>query len=63
MLEVLPQYGVNTVALVPYGFAVGGQPHVHFNANATSWENDDGIAQLARLAHARGMKVMLKPGI
>jgi hypothetical protein len=63
MLEVLPQYDVNAVALVPYGFAVRGQPHVHLNADATSWENDDGITQLARLAHARGMKVMLKPGI
>ena len=63
MLDVLPQYGVNAVALVPYGFAVRGQPHVRLNVGATSWENDDGITQLARLAHARGMKVMLKPGI
>jgi len=63
MLEALPLFGVNAVALVPYGFATRNRPDVRLNTTGGSWENDDGLIQLAQLAHARGMKVMLKPGI
>ena len=63
MLESLRAYGVNAVALIPYGFAVRGEPHVRLNTGGGSWENDEGLMQLSRLAHARGIKVMLKPGV
>lgn len=60
VLESLPQYGVNAVALVPYGFTRRGKsPTVGFG----SWETDDMMRVGARIAHARGMKVMLKPAM
>lgn len=62
MLGTLQPYGVNAVALVPYGFARRGEPQVHLMSRG-SWENDEGLRELSRLAHARGMMVMLKPGV
>ncbi|MGH7868615.1 MAG: glycoside hydrolase family 113, partial [Candidatus Dormibacteraceae bacterium] len=60
VLESLPQYGVNAVALVPYGFTrQGHSPTVGFGG----WERDDQMRVAARVAHSRGMKVMLKPAI
>ena len=59
MLKKLPAYGVNAIALVPYGFASHDEPRV--GGWDTRWESDDGVRQLARLAHALGMKVLLKP--
>lgn len=59
MLKQLPSYGVDSVALVPYGFASTKEPQVRgWN---TRWEGDAGVTQLARVAHALGMKVLLKP--
>ncbi len=63
MLEALPQYGVNAVALVPYGFAPRDRPLVHLNIGTNSWESDEGVEELSRLAHAHGLKVLLKPGM
>jgi hypothetical protein len=62
MLRTLHADGANAVALVPYGGMQLGSPEVHgFGRN--SWESDEGLRELSRLAHALGMKVMLKPGI
>jgi len=62
MLRSLQKYGVNTVALMPYGWMQLGSPEVHgFGRN--SWESEEGLRELSRLAHALGIKVMLKPGI
>ncbi len=59
MLRRLPAYGINAIALVPYGFASEKEPRVRgWN---TRWESDDGVRQLARVAHSLGMKVLLKP--
>lgn len=59
MLERLPAHGIDAIALVPYGFASLKEPQVRgWN---TRWEGDAGIAQLARMAHSLGMKVLLKP--
>lgn len=63
MLETLPEYGVNAMAIVPYGFSARGKPFVRLNPGAGSWESDDGLEQLSRIAHARGLKVMLKPAV
>jgi len=59
MLKKLPDSGVNSIALVPYGFASVKEPKIRgWN---TRWEGDEGITQLARVAHSLGMKVLLKP--
>ncbi len=63
MLKQLPQHGVNAIALVPYGWSPGKKAEVHVNAGIESWESDGGLEMLSRVAHALGIKVMLKPGI
>jgi hypothetical protein len=63
MLQALHNDGVNSIALVPYGFGPRGRPEVRLNTGAGSWESDEGIEEMSRVAHALGMKVMLKPGI
>ncbi len=63
VLEQLPAYGVNAIALVPYGWSSPDSPHVRLATGRDSWENDDGLRQLSRLAHHLGIKVMLKPAI
>jgi hypothetical protein len=62
MLRTLHADGVNAVALVPYGGMQLGSPEVH-GFGQHSWESDEGLCELSRLAHAVGIKVMLKPGI
>ncbi len=62
MLEALPAYGINAIALMPYGWSRRGKPEVHLQGEG-GWESDEGLEQLSRVAHARGMKVMLKPAI
>jgi hypothetical protein len=62
MLRTLHADGVNAVALVPYGGMQLGSPEVR-GFGQHSWESDEGLRELSRLAHAIGMKVMLKPGI
>ncbi len=57
----LPQYGVNAVALVPYGWMRPHQPAVRISRGLNVWESDQGIEDLARMAHSLGMKVFLKP--
>ncbi len=59
-LRMLPGYGVNAIALVPYGFARGNPPSVRL-AGSRSWESDEGVEMMARLAHSLGITVMLKP--
>lgn len=62
ILESLPEYGVNAVAFVPYGFTRTGQPSVRFGGQGV-WEKDDAIARLAEAARKKGMKVFLKPQV
>jgi hypothetical protein len=63
MLELLPQNGVNAIALVPYGWSSAHPPRVLLPSQAQSWESDEGIEELSREAHALGMKVLLKPAV
>lgn len=60
MLESLPRYGVNAVALVPYGFSSRNRAEVRFPG---SMEPDEGVEELTAVAHSLGMKVLLKPGV
>ena len=62
MLRSLRADGVNAVALIPYGGMRLGSPEVH-GFGRHSWESTEGLRELSRLAHAIGMKVMLKPGV
>ena len=63
MLELLPRYGIDSVALVPYGWFSSHPPRVRIRSDPGSWENDLGIEELARVAHAHGMKVFLRPAV
>lgn len=58
MLDELRRRGVDSVALVPYGFFSKEQPRVGFGGG---WERAELIEAIASQAHQRGMKVMLKP--
>ncbi|MDE3135003.1 MAG: hypothetical protein KGL59_00375 [Acidobacteriota bacterium] len=60
-LKRLVPYGVNAVALVPYGWMQEGQPVVRVNRGLNVWESDEGLEDVARMAHSLGMKVFLKP--
>ncbi len=57
-LTELKRYGVNAIALVPYGFASEKSVRIRFNLG---WEKDRGVEQLAEIAHRAGMRVLLKP--
>jgi hypothetical protein len=58
LLDQLKSYGVDSIALVPYGFADSKQPTVRFPGGM---ERTEDIEALTALAHQRGMKVLLKP--
>lgn len=62
MLRQLPAWGVDSVALVPYGWSRVDPPRIS-PAGMNSWENDLGVRILAATAHQLGMKVLLKPHI
>ena len=51
MLEALPQFGINAIALIPYGRL----------RRDRSLESDIGLEILIRQAHQQGMRVLLKP--
>lgn len=59
VLRELPAYGVNSIALVPYGMTRRGSTAIRFGG----MERDDDIARIAQEARALGIKVMLKPQI
>jgi hypothetical protein len=58
-LRELPKYGVNAIALVPYGMTRPGTSFIRVGG----LEKDEHIARIAGAAHSLGMKVMLKPQI
>ncbi len=50
------------IAVIPYGFTRVSKPDVGYNFDRQWWgERADGVAETVRLAHASGIKVMLKP--
>jgi hypothetical protein len=61
-LKKLPAFGVNAIALIPYGGGRATADTIEIRRfGAGSWESDEGIETLAGIAHQLGMKVMLKP--
>jgi hypothetical protein len=63
-LAELPAFGVNAIAIVPYGGSrmVGGRITIR-TAGRGSWENDEGVEVTAAVARQLGMRVMLKPHV
>lgn len=63
MLDQLKSAGVNSIALVPYGFSQGANsPEVRGGRGGTM-ERDDDMEAITALAHQRGIRVMLKPQV
>jgi hypothetical protein len=59
MLRRLPDHGVDSIALVPYGVIMRDSLQLRFGG----WERDDSLVALSRTAHSLGMRVMLKPQV
>ncbi|MEO6037249.1 MAG: hypothetical protein ABIQ93_02470, partial [Saprospiraceae bacterium] len=57
--------GANWIALVPYAFTRLGIPDVRYGTHGQQWwgESPEGVRQCIRMAHAAGLKVMLKPQV
>lgn len=63
-LERLKKLGVDAVSLTPFGFMLSpSSDTVHLIGEHRGGESDAAVAAMARQAHARGMRVMLKPHI
>lgn len=60
-LRILAEMGVNSIAVVPYGFQQGATSTT-ISATGTD-ETDEELTQALFLAHRLGIKVMLKPHI
>jgi len=64
--EIEELLAVNTewIALVPYGFSRVNEPGIRYNLDRQWWgEKAEGIVECIKLAHAKGIKVMLKPQV
>lgn len=61
-LKLLPQHGIDSIALVPYAVTRPGESTLRWMGSG-SWEPDDGIRTLIAEAHALKMKVLLKPQV
>ncbi|MFM2269450.1 MAG: hypothetical protein RL757_2891 [Bacteroidota bacterium] len=56
--------GANFIALVPYGFTQIGEPHVQYGKGWQWWgERPEGVRGMSKMAHAAGLKVLLKPQV
>ncbi len=65
-MPAVTEVGANWIAVIPYAFTRPGLPAVHFaeNNNWQWWgESPAGVRETIRLAHAAGLKVMLKPQV
>ncbi|MFN0104023.1 MAG: glycoside hydrolase family 113 [Bryobacteraceae bacterium] len=63
MLAKLPAFGVNAIALVPYGFSPRGETKIRIPGRGDTWESEDGMEILTSDAHRMGLRVMLKPHV
>lgn len=65
MIEIR-ELGVDWIAAIPYGFTRLGNPQmIHDTTSSRQWwgEKPPGTRETIRLAHASGIKVMLKPQV
>lgn len=61
-LKLLPKYGIDSIALVPYAVTRPGEASLRWMGSG-SWEPEEGIRTLIGEAHALKMKVLLKPQV
>lgn len=63
-MQRIHQIGAGWVAVVPYAFSTVGQARVTYDTTRMHWgERPAGVRETIRLAHAKGLKVMLKPQV
>ncbi|MCB0527216.1 MAG: hypothetical protein KDC65_02005 [Saprospiraceae bacterium] len=57
--------GAGWIAVVPYAFTRPGVPDVRFSEHGGQWwgERPEGARETVRMAHAHGLKVMVKPQV
>jgi hypothetical protein len=61
-LKLLPNFGIDSIALVPYAVTRPGQTSLRWMGSGR-WEPDEGIRALIAEAHQLKMKVLLKPQV
>jgi hypothetical protein len=63
-LKPIQQINADWVAVVPYAFALEGEPIIHYGHERQWWgERAEGIIQTITYAKQLGLKVMLKPHV
>lgn len=64
-MNAVADLGANWIAVIPYAFTRPDVPEVRFHENGRQWwgERPVGVRESIRLAHAAGIKVMLKPQV
>ncbi len=63
-MDAVKASGADWIAAIPYAFTRMDDPHVHYNHPRQWWgERPEGCRHTIQLAHAAGLKVMLKPQV
>jgi hypothetical protein len=63
-IDPIKDVNADWIAVVPYGYSRKGSPEVRYNSSWQWWgERPDGIRESIRVAHLKGMKVMVKPQV
>lgn len=62
-MTAVKKISANAISVIPYGFTRTGEPDVQFNVSRWQWwgERSDGVIETIRLAHDKGLTVMVKP--
>lgn len=63
-LDHLDSVGAGWVAIIPFAFAGGHTPQLHFN-RPRQWRGEtlQGVAEQISIAHEKGLRVMVKPHV
>lgn len=63
-MEAVRQSGAGWIAAIPYAFTRVGEPRVYYNSGRQWWgERPEGCRHTIEMAHAAGLRVMLKPQV
>ncbi len=64
-MDAVLAVNANSISVIPYAFTRLGNPEVRYNKSQWQWwgEKPEGIIETIRLAHQKGIQVMLKPQI
>lgn len=64
-MDAVAEVGASWIAVIPYAFTRKGVPNVRFHEQGGQWwgESPEGARETIRLAHEKGIKVMLKPQV